>query len=301
MITIKKILCPIDFFPASETAADYAAGLAANYSAELKLLHVISPIVSTYRFPLNPADVIKAAKQTSSRKMKRLQNKATSKGVETATEIRTGNPQQEIRSVVDADKPDLIVMGTHGHHGIERWFLGSVTESLLRHSPVPLLTVSPAAGDNKRRLRRILVTTDFSDGTADTMRYALSLAQENQARIDLLHVVEDIGIDISKRYGDPYLKNVRKKIESLVPKDAKNWCEVKPLIEAGKPYRVILKVVDREKPDLIVMNIHGKNMLHRALLGSTAERVVRAATCPVMLIPPLPKPAARTSRKRSAA
>jgi nucleotide-binding universal stress UspA family protein len=72
-----------------------------------------------------------------------------------------------------------------------------------------------------------------------------------------------------------------------VPEEATDWCDVDTRIETGVPYQIILKVLEDEKIDLVVMNIHGKGLLDRALLGSTAERVVRAAQCPVMLIPPM--------------
>jgi nucleotide-binding universal stress UspA family protein len=301
MLTIKNILCPVDFFPASERAADYAAGIAADYGARLKLLHVVSPVLSTYKFPLNPVEVVKTMKSTTARRLKKRLDRVRAAGVNATTEVRVGNPQDEIRHVVDADKPDIVVMGTHGRRGLERWFLGSVTESLLRHSPVPLLTVSPATARGERHFRRIVVTTDFSDGTADALAYAFSIAQEHQAHLDLLHVVHDVGIDISRRYRDPYLKNVRTKLENLIPGEAKDWCKVNTKIEAGVPYRVILSVIKQTKPDLLVMNIHGKGMLDRALLGTTAERVVRAANCPVLLIPPIGKTARKTGRKKRAA
>src|SRR5262249_37045701 len=72
-----------------------------------------------------------------------------------------------------------------------------------------------------------------------------------------------------------------------VPVEAANWCNVYTRVRTGVPYRVILSMLEDEKIDLLVMNIHGKGMLDRALLGSTAERVVRVAPCPVMLMPPL--------------
>src|SRR3990172_3119309 len=124
MLTIKKILCPVDFFPASESAADYAAGIAADYEASLKLLHVVSPIVSTYKFPLNPADVVKTAEQTAARKMTKLLERVGAAGVQTASEVRVGNVANEIKHVFDLDKPDLVVMGRNGRRGAERGFLG---------------------------------------------------------------------------------------------------------------------------------------------------------------------------------
>src|SRR2546425_5174729 len=78
--------------------------------------------------------------------------------------------------------------------------------------------------------------------------------------------------------------------------EAKTWCDVDTRVETGVPYRIILRTLEDEKIDLLVMNIHGKGMLDRALLGSTAERVVRAAPCPVMLIPPMKRKLKRKAR-----
>jgi nucleotide-binding universal stress UspA family protein len=180
----------------------------------------------------------------------------------------------------------MVVMGTHGRRGVERWFMGSTTEKLLRHSPVPLITIS-AAGEKAVRFRRILVTTDFSEGTSDALAYAFSVAQENESQIILLHVVHDGPADVSGKYRESLVQGVQKQLDDLVPTDAKAWCDVSTDVEIGVPYRIIMRTLEDEKIDLLVMNIHGKGMLDRALLGSTAERVVRVAPCPVMLIPPL--------------
>jgi nucleotide-binding universal stress UspA family protein len=82
----------------------------------------------------------------------------------------------------------------------------------------------------------------------------------------------------------------------MVPGEARNWCDIVTRVETGVPYRIILRTIEDERPDLLVMNIHGKGMLDRALLGSTAERVVRAASCPVMMIPPMKRKLKRRAR-----
>jgi nucleotide-binding universal stress UspA family protein len=175
--------------------------------------------------------------------------------------------------------------------------MGSTTEKLMRHSPVPLLTIS-ASGEKLAvpRFRRILVTTDFSDGTPDALAHAFSAAQENESEITLLHVVPGVTADVSGKYRDSLIGGIRKQLDDLVPAEAKNWCEIVTRVETGVPYRVILRILENEKIDLLVMNIHGKGMLDRALLGSTAERVVRAAACPVMLIPPMKRTLKRRTR-----
>ena len=290
MITIKKILCPVDFFPASDRAVKYAAGLAKNYDATLHLLHVIAPLVTTaYEYPINTYEIIRSMQTASGREMKKLEAKVKATGVDVRTELRTGSIQDAIKRSIASVKPDLIAMGTHGRRGVERWFMGSVTEWLMRHTPVPVLTISAKERLKEPVFRRILVTTDFSEGTTDALEYAFSIAQENESRISLMHVVSDLAVEPPGRYRRPLVTGVQKQLEALIPSEAGNWCDVEVRVDEGLPYQVILDVLKKQKPDLLVMNIHGKGMLDRALLGSTAERVVRAAGCPVMLVPPLAK------------
>jgi nucleotide-binding universal stress UspA family protein len=235
--------------------------------------------------------------------MEKLAARVKESGAIADTEVRVGDVYDEIKRAIEVVKPELVVMGTHGRRGIERWFMGSTTEKVLRHSPVPILTIS-ATGDTpfSPQFQRILVTTDFSEGTTDALGYAFSLAQENQSHVTLLHVahdiIEGIVVDTSGSYLEPSVKGVTKQINDLVPAEARNWCDVVTRVATGIPYQTILKTIEEEKVDLVVMNIHGKGMLDRALLGSTAERVVRAARCPVMLIPPATK--AQAERKPKA-
>ena len=189
MITMEKILCPADFFPASDEAVTYAAGLAANYDASIHLLHVVTPIAAgTYEYAIDTDEIMRSMEEKSMEELNKLVARVKKAGVAVTSELRTGDVYEEIKgSIVDV-KPDLIVMGTHGRRGVERWFIGSTTEKLLRHSPVPLVTIS-ATGDkalSTPRFQRILVTTDFSEGTADALAYAFSVAQENDSEVTLL-------------------------------------------------------------------------------------------------------------------
>jgi nucleotide-binding universal stress UspA family protein len=288
VINIKKILCPVDFFPASDAAVKYAAGLAANYNATIHLLHVVTPIpLTVYEYVVDTSDIIRSMETSSSEEMNKLVAGLKGTGVQTETEVRLGDVYDEIKRVIEETKPDLIVMGTHGRRGVERWFMGSTTEKLLRHTPVPMVTIAAAGEKFLAPPRRIMVTTDFSEGTSDALAFAFSVAQENESNVTLLHVVNDVEADVSGRYRDPLVNGVRKQLEDMVPAEARNWCDIVTRVETGVPYRIIKRVLEDERIDLLVMNIHGKGMLDRALLGSTAERVVRTAGCPVMMIPPL--------------
>ena len=298
MIQIQKILCPVDFFPASERAMDYAGVLAKNYEARLILLHVVAPILpSAYEVPLNMKQIVSTLQEESTRRLKKLAEKAKATGVPVEYVVRTGDIQEEIRKIIGSAKIDFVVMGTHGRRGFEQWFLGSVAERLLRTISVPLLTIGKPT---KREIappeiRRILVTTDFSEGTREAIDYAFSIAQECQASVSLLHVLADVGADISEGYRDILTDGIRDQLEKLVPDEARIWCDTKARVGVGLPFKVILKILKTENVDLLVMNVHGKGGLERPVLGSTAERVVRGATCPVLMIPP--KAAARQKRR----
>jgi nucleotide-binding universal stress UspA family protein len=297
MISIKKILCPVDFFPASDAAAKYAASLAANYDATLHLLHVVSPIPPTaYDHMMNASEINKTMEDGAAEDMNNCMAKLRVRGLSVETEVRLGDVYDEIKRAIEEGKPDLIVMGTHGRRGVERWFMGSTTEKLLRHSPVPLVTITAAGDKLSAPPRRIMVTTDFSDGTTDALAYAFSVAQENESKVTLLHVLNDVAADLPGKYRGSLINGVGKQLEDMVPAEARHWCDIVTRVETGVPYRIIKRVLEDERVDLLVMNIHGKGMLDRALLGSTAERVVRTAGCPVMLVPPLKRKLKRRAR-----
>jgi nucleotide-binding universal stress UspA family protein len=299
MITIKKILCPVDFYPASDAAVNYAGALAVNYDATVHLLHVIAPVLPTaYEFPIDTAGILKTIEERSAGEVKKIEARLKETGVVVESEIRLGDAYDQIKETTEVLKPDLVVLGTHGRRGVERWFMGSTTEKLLRHSLVPLLTIRATAERpvTAPMFRRILVTTDFSEGTGDALSYAFSVAQENDSRITLLHVLNDVTADVTGKYRDSLIQGVSKQLDDLVPRESRNWCDVVTRVETGLPYRIILRTIEDEKVDLLVMNIHGKGMLDRVLLGSNAERVVRGASCPVMLVPPMTKKSKRKAR-----
>jgi len=298
MINIKKILCPVDFFPASDAAVGYAAALAGTYDAGIHLLHVITPVAAgTYEYAVDTTEIMKAMEDRATDELTKLAAQARAAGVAAEFEILVGDVYEEIKRAIETLKPELVVMGTHGRRGVERWFMGSTTEKLLRHTPVPLITISATGAKSvPPRFRRILVTTDFSEGTSDALAYAFSVAQENESEISLLHVLHDVTADVSGKYRESLVQGLQKQLDDLVPPEARTWCNVNTIVETGVPYRIILRMLEDERIDLLVMNIHGKGMLDRALLGSTAERVVRVASCPVMLIPPLKKKLKRKAR-----
>ena len=292
MLRFRKILCPVDFFPASLKAYDYALKLAAHYKARVHLLHVVAPVISAaYEGVVVVEDLMPQLQRDSERQLQKLKAKATKAKIGIGTEVRLGTIDEEILRAAVRERADLIVMATHGRRGFQRLLLGSVMERMMRHSPIPLLVT----GSTKKtlsappKISRILVTTDFSAGTPDALAHAFSITRDCAAQVTLLHVLPDLSFELGSELTGPMVTKVQEKLDKLVPGDLK--ANVLTRTEVGVPYRIIQRTIETEKPGLVVMNIHGKAMLDRALLGSTAERVLRSASdkCLFLLIPPSKK------------
>src|SRR5204863_4389058 len=151
-------------------------------------------------------------------------------------------------------------------------------DRLLRQSTVPLLIISEskAKPSSPHNLRRIVVPTDFSEGTETALAYAILLGQEVNANVLLLHVVPAPLIAITPPAGfmpvepQPSAEQVRQELENRIPSDARSKSVIETRIEGDEPYLEIVNVVKDVRADVLVINIHGKGRLERALLGSTA-------------------------------
>ena len=92
MITIKKILCPVDFFPASDAAVQYAVGLAANYNATIRLLHVVTPLPpAAYEYAMDTSEILQSMEESASEEMKKVVAKLKAPGFSAETEVRVGD------------------------------------------------------------------------------------------------------------------------------------------------------------------------------------------------------------------
>ncbi len=204
-------------------------------------------------------------------------------GVPVSAEVRFGEIDHEILNAIGEYKAGLVVAGTHGRRGFEHWLMGSVCERLLRRVPVPILTIGrikrPAgAGD----IKRILVGIDFSEGSAEAAAWGLSIAQKSRIGVTLVHVTDYVTGDVPSRYRHSLLKGIRFELQDLVPAGATH---VTTRVEFGIPYQLLLTLAERERAGMIVIGTHGKSTLDRTLLGTTAERVIRGASCPVLAVP----------------
>jgi nucleotide-binding universal stress UspA family protein len=217
---------------------------------------------------------------------------ATAARVPSESHICEGRPAESLLAFARSLPADLIVMGTHGRSGFERLVLGSVTEKVLRNAACPVLTAPPRAMTTAQLpFRRILCPVDFSEPSLIALRTAFSLAEEADARLIVLNVVDWPGGDsvFVTASGDRELlgqieRQAAQRLESFITDESRLWSRPEARVTIGKSYREILAAAENMAADLIVIGVHGRNALQLAVFGSTTNQVVRRALCPVLTI-----------------
>ena len=289
---LERILCPLDFSECSAKAFDYAQSLAKHYRSKLFVQHVVQLVFSAYPSYVNPDVVNEVCMELQSHARNQLQEfvkSHTRDGVHIESVLDEGDVTDTILSFADAQAVDLIVMGTHGRHGLDHLLLGSITEKALRKARCPVLAVrrpthefvTPGDRAEPVHLRKILFCVDFSTYAERALRYALSLAQEYKAELTLLHVLEDfpISTDLPTATAE-----VVAKLETLLPSAARTGCVVKTRLRVGRPYEEIVRCATEDRTDLVILGVRGRNALDLALFGSTTHRVIQQGPCPVLAV-----------------
>jgi nucleotide-binding universal stress UspA family protein len=186
-------------------------------------------------------------------------------------------------------------MGTHGRRGFRRLLLGSVTETVLREAPCPVLTVPPAAHAGTTEIvtfKRILCPVDFSPSALQALGFALDLARQADGLVTLLHVVEWLAEEEPRslasfnvpEYRRHMVADAKERLRQLVAGESRTWVDIDDVIVLGRAYREILAAAEAKPADLIVMGAQGKGGVGRVLFGSTTQQVVRGAACPVLTV-----------------
>ncbi len=309
-IDLDRILCPLDFSEFSVPTLERAVRLGQWSGARVEALHVVPLVpfvmpagVGLTHFTAPPlVAVARAQREQAERTLANLVAPFLREGAPLETKVLEGEAWRVIVEEAEALPADLMVIGTHGRSGFERLLLGSVTEKVLRRAPCPVLTVghavtSPGPGP---LFRRILCAADLTKASEHTLDVALSLATENDAQITLLHVMEALpgdtgaGLYLAVPEIGPLrhelIAQAQAKLRKGVPAAARNFCEVRERVETGAAWSEILRVAEEITADLIVVGAHTRGAVGRMLFGSTANHVVRRATCPVLVVQESRKP-----------
>ena len=280
----QNILFATDFSPAVAHAIPFIKKLARHFRSNLVALHVKPPVVNPMTQPATwPVD-IEAAKAFDKEHREELLD--TFAGITTDVQIEEGDIQSQLDKAIQKHDTDLVIIGTRGRTGLAKMLLGSVAEEIFRTVPCPVLTVGPHSDPAKANIREILFATDFASEAPAAAAYAISLAQEFQARLTLLHVVPEPkpGDLVSWSNVQESSKNL---LHKLVPPEAEAWCRPEYFVERGDPGQRILDLANVRAVDLIILGAQPETGVPGAathLPIATAHKVVAHANCPVLTV-----------------
>jgi nucleotide-binding universal stress UspA family protein len=298
MLQLKRILFPTDFSRCADQALEHAVFLAEKYDAEIHVLHAVTlfndqPEVVNDEFD-ETEKMIKKLEDIAELQLNKVSDahedddikiiKVQTRGISAAPAILDYAAENSI---------DLIVMGTHGRRGLGHFFLGSVAEEIVRVSECPVFTIREAETPTPPKSKeKILVPVDFSEHSQNALVNAKEIAKSYEAKIHLLHIIEETIhpayslsgkssiFDIVPNIKEDCEKRLKKMISEKIGDEVKTEIH----IVSGQAANEIINFAKNNSMDLIVIATHGLTGLEHLLLGSTTEKVVRMASCPVFTI-----------------
>ena len=292
MIKIERILCPTDLTPESDEALRYAIALASAYNAKLMLLYC-----------REPGSIVEWA---NSSQAARLFDKALFTYMD-ANEVKALDWEAVLVEDDNAGKAivheavkrhvDLIVMRSRRRPRAAA-LLGSTAEMVCHNAPCPVLVTHPSEREwvglttCEIDLRRLLVAYDKSADADLALSYGTSLAQQYQTEIHLLQVISDeVPEESELAWSDDTREGsyeiAARRLPPALPKEASLWCNVVKGVRCGRPWHEIVEYAQEHKIDLICMGASGSGFSLEKMFGSTTDRVLRHAPCPVLVSRPL--------------
>lgn len=293
MIAFQRILCPTDLSMESDEALRYAVALAQAYEAKLFLFHCSESSDNGHRRPaeqnaaqMNRLFIASLAPHLGLADLSHL-------NWEGITAKRVENVGRAIVTEAEKHQIDLIVIRSR-RRPRAAVLLGSTAETVSRSAPCPVLVTHPSEREwvgmstGEIDLHRILIAHDFSPGSELALNYGISLAQEYQAEVHLLHVLNTAGkgepeLAWSSSSGGSAYTFVAQRLQQAIPKEVCLWCNFVNVVRSGRVYEEVLTYAKEREIDLICMGAVGRDWSLGKFFGSNVDRVVRQAPCPVFV------------------
>jgi nucleotide-binding universal stress UspA family protein len=283
-VTLRNIIAATDFSDHSVSVLRHAAAIARRHRSTLYVVHIIPTDV----YKSVPAEVMaEALTQTRAYVQDAMSNQLRLQflqRVKNEAIIGEGQVAPELLKVTIERNASLLVIGTRGHHGLERLLQGSVAEEVFRQASCPVLIVPPRADERSGLpVRTILYPTSFSENSLRAGPYAFSLARTHRARLILLNVVPEDTIlspdDIARLRATG-----EERLRHLLP--AKERFAQEPLVyvEFGPVETKIVGIAIENNADLIVLGIAAASASAAHLPEGVTYKVVGEVPCPVLTV-----------------
>jgi nucleotide-binding universal stress UspA family protein len=268
----------LDLSPVSAQVLTWTRLMAEKFGSKVKVLHVIWPPVPhsvTKEEDEALQEEYEQRREELGRSLRAQVADALGTSVQYDVAIGVGHPVKVVLDTIAQLKPELIVLGSHGHDGMARSLMGSVAENVVRESAYPTLVVKGSElTSGQSKLKKLLCPVDLSNLAAQSLDVSASLAREFGAALDVLRVVSEAG-DVEAELGA-----LREWDREVVGKR----CPVSENVHVGDTAEQIIMFARQHAADLIVVVAEPRKFLEYTVLGRTVERAVRHGPCSVLLL-----------------
>jgi nucleotide-binding universal stress UspA family protein len=279
----EKLLVATDFSRSSIAALSYAENLVKLYGRELLVTHVVS---AGNALPPEPLAVFAAPEigQAMAEDLEQLTNQLQRRGIHARAILSEGLVADAVEALVQREKPSLLVIGTHGAHGLERLILGSTAEAVLHEVSCPVLTVGPGCANITPRnlaLQAIVCATVLQHPPSEAaLLYVASLARALHSHVQLVHAIDEIS-DLPANSLD---KEVQSQLDLLTKALKGSDSKVSVHRVYGEPVEAIVRRVVATRADLIVLGAERGRKLAAFMPAGVAYGLIRSAPCPVITL-----------------
>jgi nucleotide-binding universal stress UspA family protein len=277
----ERILVPLDGSELAESVLTQVRQVLSHKDSEILLLRVVTLPPSVEEDAGEPLDLL------WSRAAEYLQNitgRLSAQGIRVRSKVVEGSPANQILEVARNERVTLIALSTHGRTGLSRWVFGSVTEKVVRVSPVPVLAVPSFVGmggdafpTGARELpfKKIVAPIASAELSLDVVAPLAQFAQVFGAHVFLVNVCQGAECAVP-------VHEMRLAYERL----REGGVSAEPILKQGDAAVQILEACRETGADLIAMTTHGRSGVSRWMMGSVAEKVLWASNVPLLVVRP---------------
>ena len=275
----KKILSLIDLSPASANVLKWTRLFAEKFGSRVQILHAMWPPVPRAVSEAEGEQLLGEfeERRVELRRAIRAQaDEVLGNRIHCDIEVGVGHPVKVVLDGISQMRPDLIVLGSHGHDGMARSLMGSVAENVVRESAFPTLVVKGAdLAPGQQTLSRLLCPVDLTQSAAAFLDASAGLASSFGATLEVFRVLPDGAADVEQEMG---------RLQQWVPDMVRQRCPIFETVHTGDTAEQIVIFARQRGVDVMVVGVEPRRFLEYTVLGRTTERVVRHGPCSVLLL-----------------
>ncbi len=283
---MKTVVVPLDVSDAPTNALSLVATLAHVLDARVELVHVQARVWVPATRDVNPIEAELFLAETRS---------ALAADIDVRTTVVCGDPVERVLELVRHNSDSLLVVPSRGRAGLSRAVFGSVSDQIVRLSPVPVVVTREDMRLPRHSLSSILVPLDSSPLSERALPWAMSLARKTDARVTLVSVIDvnqvaayagiDRQPDLLAGLEDEARDLAREYLDEVVRRVRSQGIRATWEVRLGRPSDEIIRIAETTAADLVVMSTHGRGGIRRWAFGSITDDVLQRGSTPVMIIP----------------